>query len=107
VGQSGRVTAVEYEPDLANRDRGKLILPLTPDEGVGAVFWIQRRGDGYFASWICPIMIYRCVGARDEASEHALAKALQNGGAKNVTRLYRLACRASLAYHWQILGTVG
>ena len=136
VTQSGRVTAIEYEPELADRakrnfsnmpnvrviqgdgglvefdtanviyvsagstrpadiwldrlaDGGTLILPLTPNTGIGAVFRIRRRGDIYFASWISSIAIYACIGNRDETSERALAAALRDGEPLSVTRLYR------------------
>src|ERR1700747_2611491 len=56
----------------------RLILPLTVDNGLadwrrGAVFRIERRGDGYLAKWISPGDIFSCEGARDPASEQALA----------------------------------
>ena len=147
AGRSGRVTGIEYEPELAARakatlanypnveiieadgtlagfdqadviyvnagctrpavswldrlaDGGRLILPMTSDQGfgaksleriasAGAVFRIERRGSDYFANWISPVAIFPCVGSRDEASERALADAFANGGWQRVTRLYR------------------
>jgi protein-L-isoaspartate(D-aspartate) O-methyltransferase len=145
AGPRGRVTAIEYLPELAHRakenlrrssnvevlqgdgasvpfdaadviyvnagttrpaqswlDRlktgGRLILPLTTSKGFseafdrinsGGVFRIERRGDDYLACWICGVAIFPCAGNRDAESELALATALQNGGAHNVTRLYR------------------
>jgi len=71
------------------RDGGQLILPLTPDQGMGIVMAIRRRGERYFATPLSPVMIYRCLGARDPHSEAALAKALERGGQHGVTRLYR------------------
>ncbi|MFB9263263.1 protein-L-isoaspartate O-methyltransferase [Bradyrhizobium erythrophlei] len=147
VGPSGRVTGIEYDPDLAARaranlapytnveiiagdgtlvafdpadvvyvnagctrpaarwldglaDGGRLILPMTSDEGFrggapdqmaqsGAVFRIRRDGPDYQAAWISPVAIIPCDGGRDEASEKALADAFARGGWQNVTRLYR------------------
>jgi protein-L-isoaspartate(D-aspartate) O-methyltransferase len=147
VGSSGRVTGIEYEPELAARtkanfaaypnveivegdgalvsfdqadviyvnagctrpaenwldrlaDGGRLILPLTSDQGfsaksleraasTGAVFRIKRRGNDYFAHWISPVAIFPCAGSRDEVSERALADAFARGGWQKVTRLYR------------------
>jgi protein-L-isoaspartate(D-aspartate) O-methyltransferase len=147
VGPSGRVTGIEYEPELAARaktnfvafpnveiiegdgalipfdqanviyvnagstrpaenwldrleDGGRLILPMTSDEGfgaksvertasAGAVFRIKRSVNDYFASWISSVAIFPCVGSRDEVSERALAEAFANGGIGKVTRLYR------------------
>jgi protein-L-isoaspartate(D-aspartate) O-methyltransferase len=147
VGPSGRVTGIEYDPDLAARARtclapypnvtvvegdggvvsfatadviyvnagctrpaerwldnlaeaGRLILPMTSNQGfggvapqrissAGAVFRIERRGDEYRASWISPVAIFPCAGNRDETSERALAEAFARGGWDKVTRLYR------------------
>jgi protein-L-isoaspartate(D-aspartate) O-methyltransferase len=147
AGPSGRVTGIEYEPELAARakanfasypnveivegdgslvsfdtadviyvnagctrpaeswldrlaDGGRLILPMTSDQGfganllegmakAGAVFRIERRGKEYFASWISPVAIFPCAGSRDEVSERALAEAFAKGGWQQVTRLYR------------------
>jgi protein-L-isoaspartate(D-aspartate) O-methyltransferase len=147
VGSSGRVTGIEYEPELAVRakanfsgypnveivegdgalvsfdaadviyvnagctrpaqnwldrlaDGGRLILPMTSDQGfgakslegvasAGAVFRIERRGCDYFARWISAVAIFPCAGSRDEVSERALAEAFAKGGWQKVTRLYR------------------
>jgi protein-L-isoaspartate(D-aspartate) O-methyltransferase len=146
AGFSGRVTGIEYDPDLAARakanfagapnveivqgdgglvafdpadviyvnagctrpagnwldrlkDGGRLILPMTSDQGfgakspqqiasAGAVFRIQRRADDYFATWISAVAIFPCAGSRDESSERALAEAFANKGWDRVTRLY-------------------
>src|ERR1700736_189392 len=81
-------------------DGGRLILPMTSDQGfganspermasAGAVFRIERRGHDYFATWISPVAIFPCAGSRDEVSERALAEAFAKGGWQQVTRLYR------------------
>ncbi|NOT39876.1 MAG: methyltransferase domain-containing protein [Alphaproteobacteria bacterium] len=81
-------------------DKGRLIIPLTtadgfglPDDGNfaarGAVFLIDRRGDAFGAKWISPVAVFPCAGARDKASEQALAAALKTGRRSEVTRLYR------------------
>jgi protein-L-isoaspartate(D-aspartate) O-methyltransferase len=147
VGSSGRVTGIEYEPELAARakanfaaypnvdivegdgtlipfdtadviyvnagctrlvegwldqlaDGGRLILPMTSDQGsgakspeqigrTGAVFRIVRRGEEYSAHRISGVAIFPCAGGRDEVSERALAEAFAKGGSLKVTRLYR------------------
>jgi len=71
------------------KDDGLLVLPMTPDKGMGVIFGIRRRGERYFASVLSPVMIYPCSGARDPASAAALAEALKRGGERGVTRLYR------------------
>jgi protein-L-isoaspartate(D-aspartate) O-methyltransferase len=81
-------------------DGGRLILPLTSDQGFmggapgqvarsGAVFRIRREGPDYHAAWISPVAIIPCDGGRDAASEQALADAFAGGGWQKVTRLYR------------------
>jgi protein-L-isoaspartate(D-aspartate) O-methyltransferase len=81
-------------------DGGRLILPLTTDQGFaasepgaiarrGAIFRVARRGDAFDARWISPVAIFRCESARDAASEAALAAAFAKGGWERVTRLYR------------------
>jgi protein-L-isoaspartate(D-aspartate) O-methyltransferase len=81
-------------------DGGRLILPMTSDQGFartspaqmassGAVFRIQRRGRDHFADWISAVAIFPCAGSRDEVSERALAEAFAKGGWQQVTRLYR------------------
>jgi protein-L-isoaspartate(D-aspartate) O-methyltransferase len=147
AGPSGRVTGIEYEPELAARaktnfaaypnveiiegdgalvsfdqadviyvnagctrpaeswldrlaDGGRLILPMTSDQGfgaksleqtarAGAVFRIERRGKDYLTYWISPVAIFPCAGSRDEETERALAEAFAKGGWQKVTRLYR------------------
>lgn len=82
------------------RDGGRLVLPLTTDEGFrptdagpmerrGAVFVITRGGTDFAARWVSPVAIFPCEGMRDEASERALTVALAKGKWKRVTRLYR------------------
>ena len=77
---------------------GRLILPLTTNEGFGSygaderqggVFRIVRSADRWDARWICGVAIFPCAGVRDEASERALAAAFHCGGWEKVRRLYR------------------
>jgi len=152
VGPTGRVTAIEFDRELAERakanlatlpqarviqgdgsvvpfdpanviyvnagatrpadhwldglsDGGRLILPLTTNQGFiagssvspaqlgfdrrGAVFLIERRGGEWLAKWLSPVAIFPCEGMRDAASEAALAAAFEKGGWRDVTRLYR------------------
>ena len=98
------VNAGATAPAAAWLDRlvegGRLILPLTTNAGFGkiepekmaargAVFRIRREADAYQAAWVSPIAIFPCAGNRDEESEKRLAAALEQGGARQVTRLYR------------------
>ncbi len=87
------------------REGGRLILPLTTNQGFmakssvspaqlgierrGAVFLIERRGADFLAKWLSPVAIFPCEGMRDAASEVALAAGFEKGGWGDVTRLYR------------------
>jgi protein-L-isoaspartate(D-aspartate) O-methyltransferase len=83
------------------KDGGRLILPLTTNQGFmgpespvpiqrrGAVFRIERIGDDFSAKRISAIAIFPCEGMRDPESEAALAAAFEKGDGSEVTRLYR------------------
>jgi len=154
VGPGGRVTAIEFDPDLAARartnlahvpnvtvivgdactlsfdpadviyanaafscvplswldglrDGGRLILPMGSRVGLrdGAsgpfdmakfmllyksqvVFRIERRGAEFHVTPGIPAAFISAEGA-DDASDAALVAALEKGGARNVTRVYR------------------
>ncbi len=81
-------------------EAGRLILPLTTNEGFcgfdagpierrGAVFCIGRRGDEFAARRISAVAIFPCEGMRDPESEAALAAAFRKGDGRAVTRLQR------------------
>jgi protein-L-isoaspartate(D-aspartate) O-methyltransferase len=81
-------------------DGGRMIIPLTTDQGFragepakvasrGVVFRICRRGADYDARLVSSIEIYPCAGARGEEEERALAAALARELPMRVTRFYR------------------
>ena len=88
-------TSRPAEPWLvALKPGGRLILPLTVprDDGPitdGIILLITRRGERYAARAISGTRIYPCAGARDAASDAALAAAFARGGAERVTTLRR------------------
>jgi protein-L-isoaspartate(D-aspartate) O-methyltransferase len=58
------------------KDGGRMILPLTTNQGFrahdpqnirrrGAVFRIERRGEEFGARWISPVAIFPCEGGRE------------------------------------------
>jgi hypothetical protein len=67
---------------LPAKDRGDI-------QRRGAVFRIERCGSDFLARWVSPIAIFPCEGARDAASEAALAEAFKVERWREVTRLYR------------------
>ena len=83
------------------REGGRLILPLTTNQGFtnndpplpierrGAVFRIERRLEDFFARRISAVAIFPCEGARGASSEAALAAAFKKGNGERVTRLFR------------------
>jgi protein-L-isoaspartate(D-aspartate) O-methyltransferase len=81
----------------ALRDGGRMVLPLTVryttddrrEMTRGAIFLIERQAEGFSARCMSTTLIYPCAGARDDASEAALAAAFEKGNVAKVTRLYR------------------
>jgi protein-L-isoaspartate(D-aspartate) O-methyltransferase len=83
------------------KEHGRLILPLTTDKGFtnndpsipfdrrGAVFRIERRSAKFLARRVSAVAIFPCEGARDAASEAALAEAFKKSSGDRVTRLWR------------------
>ena len=69
---------------------GRLIFPLTPDEGFGGMLLITRRStSSYAASIIMRVSFIPCVGARDDAASKALTAALETQSIKAVKSLRR------------------
>ena len=64
----------------ALRPGGRMLLPLTGPLGHGGVLKVVRRDTGYAASWVSPIAIFPCVGARDEETAGLLRDAFMGGG---------------------------
>jgi protein-L-isoaspartate(D-aspartate) O-methyltransferase len=74
----------------ALRGQGRLIVPLTPAEGAGAMLLITRRSnDSFAASFIVSAMFIPCIGGRDEKTAQRLTEAFRRGGMESVSSLYR------------------
>ena len=57
---------------------GRLIFPLTPDQGLGCMLLITRRtAFGYDANVVARVGFIPCIGARDEAASKSLTAALE------------------------------
>jgi protein-L-isoaspartate(D-aspartate) O-methyltransferase len=80
------------------KEGGRLLIPLTTERNFGlrpaeipmpsgAMFRITRRGSDFAAEYIGPIAIFPCAGARDDASEQALAAGFAKRGYRDVKRL--------------------
>jgi protein-L-isoaspartate(D-aspartate) O-methyltransferase len=58
---------------------GRLVFPLTPNEGYGVMLMVTRIGDGaYAATIVLPVGFIPCNGARDDLSSRALTTAIQS-----------------------------
>jgi protein-L-isoaspartate(D-aspartate) O-methyltransferase len=80
-------------PDVwldALRPGGRLVFPLTPDEGYGAMLLVTRNsGDQYTAKFLTHALFIPCVGARNEETSKSLARAFQRGTMGTVQTLRR------------------
>ncbi len=71
---------------------GRLVFPLTPDEGFGCMPLITRLGerqDVYAARLLARVSFIACIGARDQATERSLARAVQGQPLHTVHALHR------------------
>jgi protein-L-isoaspartate(D-aspartate) O-methyltransferase len=69
--------------------QGRMLLPLTADNGRGSVFRVERLREpgGFGASVVSGVQIYPCAGARTPQAERKLCKALGDGGQRFVRSL--------------------
>ena len=73
----------------ALRPSGRLMFPLTPDEGPGVMLRIVRVARGTFsASVVCRVAFIPCIGARDETASGSLTKALETQSIHRVRSLH-------------------
>ena len=69
---------------------GRLILPLTSNDGVGCMLLVTRRSvDTFAASAVMRVAFIPCIGARDEATSRNLGAALEKQALKSVRSLRR------------------
>jgi protein-L-isoaspartate(D-aspartate) O-methyltransferase len=71
---------------------GRLLFPLTVSNeptlpGFGHYLRIVREEVGFAASFVSPVGIYPCLGARDESENEQLRAAYGRGGEAQVSRL--------------------
>ena len=76
------------EPSL--RVGGRLVMPLTPNEGFGAMLLVTRTSPQvYAASAFVRAAFIPCIGARDDATSASLSAALERQSLKEVRSLHR------------------
>src|SRR5262249_29778480 len=69
---------------------GRLIFPLTPNEGFGCMLLVTRTAkNAYGASIVTRAAFIPCIGVRDEATSRAIATALERQSLKSVRSLRR------------------
>jgi protein-L-isoaspartate(D-aspartate) O-methyltransferase len=69
---------------------GRLLFPLTPDDGAGAMLLITRTdGDVWAARFLFQAQFVGCAGARDLAAERRLAEAFRRRNWSKVKSLHR------------------
>jgi len=74
----------------ALRIGGRLVFPLTPDEGFGVMLQITRKGPNAFAAnALIRVAFIPCIGVRDEATSASIAAALERQSLKTVRSLRR------------------
>jgi protein-L-isoaspartate(D-aspartate) O-methyltransferase len=74
----------------ALRPKGRLLFPMTPDEGAGAMLLITKQEDGGFAGrFLLQAQFVPCIGARNEAMAQKLSEAFRNSGWTKVKSLHR------------------
>lgn len=67
---------------------GRLIFPLTPNEGFGCMLLVTRRGRAsYAASAFTRAAFIPCIGARDDGASRALTAALETQSLKTIKSL--------------------
>jgi protein-L-isoaspartate(D-aspartate) O-methyltransferase len=69
---------------------GRLIFPLTANDGLGVMLMVtRRRPEAYAASMVMPVAFIPCVGARDDGTSRAITIALQTRSIVSVKSLRR------------------
>jgi len=69
---------------------GRLLFPMTPSTGVGAMLLITKRDEEpYAARFLMQVQFVPCVGARNESTANKLSKAFRNRNWAKVKSLYR------------------
>jgi protein-L-isoaspartate(D-aspartate) O-methyltransferase len=92
----GRVDAILVNAGVTHLSRvwlealkanGRLVVPLTLENGVGRILKVTRKRSGWHAGFVSLAGIFHCVGGRSRSAENRLKKALDGGGAEKVRSL--------------------
>lgn len=86
---AGATTPLDVWLD-ALRPGGRLLFPLTPPQGAGAMLLVRRvAADRLAARFVCGALFIPCVGARDEETGRKLGEAFLRGDMARVRSLRR------------------
>jgi hypothetical protein len=75
--------------DSLKADGGRLLVPLTNANRLGAFLIVTRRGARYPVRFACPVGIIACTGGRDAEAEARLAAAVARADYAAVKSLRR------------------
>ncbi len=73
----------------ALRPGGRLILPLTPGWGWGAMLKVTRHDRGYAATFVAPAVFIPCVATAESGAIDVLSTAYGRGDSEAVRSLRR------------------
>lgn len=76
----------------ALRIGGRLLFPLTPDEGYGGMLLVSRVEGEYAARFLCGAKFVGCHGGRDAITARRLENCFRRGHANEVRSLHRDDC---------------
>ncbi len=68
---------------------GRMLLPLTDDNGTGIVLKVRREEAGYAAQFVATATIFHCLGGRDPELSRRLRALFARGGWASVQSLRR------------------
>jgi protein-L-isoaspartate(D-aspartate) O-methyltransferase len=74
----------------ALRSRGRLLFPMTPADGAGAMLLVTKGEGGQFAArFLMEVQFVPCIGARNEGTAQRLIEVFRDSGWKKVRSLHR------------------
>jgi protein-L-isoaspartate(D-aspartate) O-methyltransferase len=74
----------------ALRPGGRLLFPMTPADGIGAMLLVTRNEEGRFAArFLMQAQFVSCIGARNETTAQGLGEAFRKGNWSRVKSLHR------------------
>jgi protein-L-isoaspartate(D-aspartate) O-methyltransferase len=74
---------------------GRMIIPLTTENGRGGVLRVKREPQGYAARFVSTLQIFHCVGGRDAELSRRLHNGFTGGAWRSVPSLRREPHEAS------------